>query len=819
MRATPILFLALVSAAGCTRSFYRSSADRETYPIVAERERLSPAFDIGRTRLEPRPGSRLGDPFNPDRPPKPPDDPAAAVFMTRPNGIRGARTWGKDGYTDMIEPPGWDQALGLDARGVLRLDQDRATEIALLNSREYQTALEDVYLSALALTLNRFEFALHWFGRNGTNNTHFGSGGPPTETSTLTSNSELGFTRNLAAGGQLLVDFANSLVFESVNGTSLVKSNLLISLTQPLLRNFGRKVRLETLTQAERDTLYTVRAFARFRKQFWAGVAVQNGGYLDLLLALQTLRNTEANLKRQEETYRLYDELFRGGRASVVELDQFYQSLQAARQGVIDARVGLENAQDAFKLRLGVPPRIPVELDDTLLQRFVLVDPKLDGLRDDLEAFQRARQAEFGDPPGVEPLRRYFAALRGLADRIPAADASAAADLDGWRRLLDRPLRPGDDPAQRAREQATFNALRDALPEAAADLAKVAAAIDRHLAAVAEGNRREAWEAVTQDAKVVLAVLDGVIAVQTQARIHLIEVPVIDVGEADGLAFAHENRLDLQNRLGAATDAWRKVTVAANALRGDLNVIAAANLGTDPTHQKPFDFAAQASQYTVGLQFEAPLNRLAERNAYRASLINFQRAKRAYVAQSDQIEFQIRQDLRQLNRLRVGFGIARQQLLSAARQYENARLILLGPRDRRAANDTTTLNLLQALSSLLAARNALAANYIAFEQQRIQLLLDLESLQLDSRGFPTNAAPRRPDPSAGRDDAGDPGPRGPADAGGPGGPAPQPLGPSRPAGPPPGPAGPSRPAGGRRRARGPARVGGGPVVAPPPPGG
>lgn len=743
MRACSLLLALLTAAIGCTRAHYRNAADRESYAILDQREGLNPAFDIGRTRLEPPPGSRLADPFNPDRPPKPPDDPAAAFFMARPGGLHGAHGWGKDGYTDEIEPAGWELALGLDPNGTLRLDQHRSAEIGLLNSREYQTALEEVYLSALSLTLNRFEFQLQWFGRNATDYTHFGAGGRENgERSTLTSNSNLGFVRNLAAGGQLIVDFANSLLFEHFNGTNVVRSNLAVSLTQPLLRNFGRKVRLESLTQAERDTLYAVRTFARFRKQFWAGVAVQSGGYLDLLLALQTLRNTEANLKRQEETYRLYDELFRGGRASVVELDQFYQSWQAARQSVVDARVALETAEDSFKLRLGVPPRIPVELDDALLNQFVLTDPRLEAVRDDLEAFQRARFAELDAPPTAANLRRYFDALRGVAGRVAAGAESVAADMARWEQRLGRPLRTGDDPAQLTRERTTFDTLRKTLPEAADDLKKAVALLDRHAAAVAEGNRKESWEAVTQDAKTVLTVLDAVIAVQTQARIHLIELPEVDWTEADGLAFAKENRLDLMNRLGLVTDAWRKVTVAANALRGEVNVVTAMNLGTDPDHRRPLNFAAEASSYSVGLQIDAPLNRLAERNAYRASLITYQRAKRAYVELSDNVEFQVRNDLRQLGALRVGFEIARQQLLSAARQYESARLTLLGPRDRRTANDTTTLNLLQALSSLLAARNALAASYIRFEQQRVQLLLDLEILQLDHEGFPTNASPR-----------------------------------------------------------------------------
>jgi outer membrane protein TolC len=783
--ATPILTAALL-AVGCTRAHYRKAADGETYSILAERQALGPGYGIGRTQLEPPPFSRLADPFNPDRPPKPPDDPAAGVLMAHPYKFSGAHHWDKDGTTDLIEPPGWEQVLAPDATGTVKLDQDKSVEAALLNSREYQTALEDVYLSSLALTLNRFEFDVRWFGRNTTTYTHSGSGSVPTESNTLTSNSNIGFNRNFAAGGQLLVDFANSVVYEFTGGTTgRVRSNLLFSLTQPLLRGFGRKVRLEGLTQAERNVLYAVRDFARFRKQFYVSVAVQSNGYLDLLLAVQTVRNSEANLKRQEETYRLYNELFRGGRASVVEQDQFFQSLQAARQDIINTRVALESAKDRFKLILGLPPRLPIDLDDSPLDPFVLTDPKLEQFRDDLEAFQRNQLRDLDAAPPVDSLRRAFAALKELAERGPGAVESAAADLEAFGRQFDRPDRPGEDLEQRERDRATFNALKESLAESTVELKKVTARIEQDAKELTEDTRKAAWEATLQGAKLLLSALDGVVSVQTQSRIYRIELPELNLEEGSALATAKGNRLDLQNRLGQVTDAWRKVTVAANALRGDVNVVATANLGTDPDRDNPFNFSAEASTYTASLQVDTPLNRLAERNVYRASLIAYQRAKRSYVELSDQIEFQIREDLRQLARTRSSFAIARQQVLSAARQYENARLTLVGPRDRRAANDATTLNLLQALSNLLAARNALAANFVLFEQRRQQLFLDLEELQLDDRGFPANATspryprpdaapalPARPGPEQRPDPAEHPGPRNPEKL-----PLPRPAGP------------------------------------------
>jgi outer membrane protein TolC len=277
------------------------------------------------------------------------------------------------------------------------------------------------------------------------------------------------------------------------------------------------------------------------------------------------------------------------------------------------------------------------------------------------------------------------------------------------------------------------------VPEIASDLKKVTAAVEAHRTGVAEPTRKASYDALTQDVSRVLSLVDNVLAVQTQARLYLIELPVVDVGP-DAVQYARENRLDLQNQLAQVTDSWRRVTVAANALRSDVNVVATANIGTDPDHRHPLNFASEASTYSVGLQIDGPLNRQAERNAYRASLIAYQRAKREYVALSDQIEFQIRNDLRQLERLRLSFEINRQQVLSAARQVENSRLELLRPRQAGQGTNTITLSLLQAYNSLLQARNALAANYINYEQQRVRLLINLEALQLDQRGFPTHVS-------------------------------------------------------------------------------
>src|SRR5262245_26153979 len=70
------ILLALLAVSGCTRRFYRNSADKEVSEILAEKDQY-PQWKIEQFHVYPDPRARFADPNNPDRPPMPPDDPAA----------------------------------------------------------------------------------------------------------------------------------------------------------------------------------------------------------------------------------------------------------------------------------------------------------------------------------------------------------------------------------------------------------------------------------------------------------------------------------------------------------------------------------------------------------------------------------------------------------------------------------------------------------------------------------------------------------------------------------------------------------------------
>src|SRR5260370_12816867 len=190
MRRGMVLVL-LCLIVGCGRAWYRRDADRETYAALEERN-YDPQWHVPYFSLNPNPASRLYDPYDPDYPPMPPDDPAANVYMDRVNGMRNYRRWHKDGDAPTIENPEWRRYLPLDDKRVLVLTRERAAELASLNSRDYQAALENLYSQALTLTFDRFAFAMHWFGSNITNFTGVGDG--DTATHVLQTSSELGFS-------------------------------------------------------------------------------------------------------------------------------------------------------------------------------------------------------------------------------------------------------------------------------------------------------------------------------------------------------------------------------------------------------------------------------------------------------------------------------------------------------------------------------------------------------------------------------------------------------------------------------------------------
>lgn len=741
----------MFSASACSRSRYTQWADAQAYKLVNSRL-TDPRWSLPARTVEPARASRMELVADLDCAPKPADDPAAVPLMVCPDGHRNDRYWSKIPTVERIESPAWLEYLPRNEQGEIVLSQHLAMDLALLHSRDYQTEFENVYLTGLALTGNQFEFSTQWLGGVGTQFTAVGDdlgGGRILQVS-----DRLGFGRQLAGGGQFATNILNSLFWDfGTGGVSGGSGQIVSTFTQPLLRGAFRHVRLESLTQAERQLLYEVRDFARFRRQFYLQIV---SNYLSLLTQVQSIRNAATNLESLRLNLVEHQELLALKMVSQIQVDQVFQDYQNGRLSLLAAEQGLAASLDQFKFQLGLPSWVQLKIDESLLAPFELTDPRLAGLERDAQALYQSLLQFL--PPEVasrqtlldafEPyqklqgevetlLPQILEELAKLKAHIKQGQTSAIStddklDFDQQAAIADRigtrlnDLKTALDKHENS-DKALFEQLNrydksgDSNTEAPDGKESTAPqpsassvgttdvkppevlAWESLLAAIGRGLREEIAE---------LAIA------QTQIRLFLITIEPLNVDERSAISFAQQNRLDQMNRKAQVMDGFRKIEVAADLLESQLNVSGQAILGTDPNHNNAYRFDSSANSYRVGVQFDGPLNRLNERNVYRASQIAYQQATRNYVAGKDQVANEVRSALRQLNLRRLNFQIARQQLVAATRQVDEAQINL-----RTATQSSTNLtrDLLQSLQGQLNAKNNLIFNWIDYKIAKIRL--------------------------------------------------------------------------------------------------
>jgi len=349
-RSASLLLATLGLLSGCTRQKWHEQADDTAYAIVKERY-VDERWSNPRTDVIADPRSRFYDTNDADCAPLPPDDESAHLYMHRVWGIKGYKKWHDFGDLDAIENPTWMDPFGYGPQTVtdnfkhngtypeirdMRLGE--AVELAYLHSRDYQTQVENVFLTALAVSFERFRFQVQFVGLTATtpigisngNRPGFGTTGSdvPGVNDNVTFGPAAGIQQLTPWGSQWLVGLANSTLWFWADGkaTDATTTSLSYSLVQPLLAGAGKRVVLENLTQAERSMLYAVRDFARYRMGFFgqivvggpiagsaagfggvsAGIGtgvspisspVLTNGYLGLLQQAQIIANQEFNIR------------------------------------------------------------------------------------------------------------------------------------------------------------------------------------------------------------------------------------------------------------------------------------------------------------------------------------------------------------------------------------------------------------------------------------------------------------------------------------------------------------------------------------------
>lgn len=196
------------------------------------------------------------------------------------------------------------------------------------------------------------------------------------------------------------------------------------------------------------------------------------------------------------------------------------------------------------------------------------------------------------------------------------------------------------------------------------------------------------------------------------------------------IALAH--RQDLVIAVGQLQDARRQTGVAANALRGGLDLEVDATLGSPRSYGSAGkdDASLDPSEgvYRARLVSRWPWERAAERKAYRESLIAVDRAVRAVERLEDEIKAQVRDHLRTLALARESYLIQRRALTVARRRVESADLNL-------QAGRAQIRDVLEAQESLLNARNAVITTTMTYRLSELSLQRDLAVLSINEEGL------------------------------------------------------------------------------------
>jgi hypothetical protein len=301
---------------------------------------------------------------------------------------------GADGWSNTVEsgPNDVRTADAISPIGVLTLPQ--AVTLATAYNHDYRREKDSLYATAPDQRLVRRILEVL---------PDEGMGEP------LSHEAQVGSNRLLTAGGPLGAQVAAS--WTSIvrgSGDTGAASVFSISPNQPWPPGRDPHAVLEPLTQAQRDTLYQVRTFNRYRQSFVVRVIAM---YYQVIQQRALARNAQEYRAALQAMQGRVDRLAEAGRLPRQEADRLHQDILTIGDMGLSLTEGHGRLLEEFKITLGLPMTAELELDE--------------GALDELEKGS-VPYPEFGADEAIE------AALRRRLDVANSADAV----IDAQRREL-----------------------------------------------------------------------------------------------------------------------------------------------------------------------------------------------------------------------------------------------------------------------------------------------------------------------------------------------------------------------------------------------
>jgi outer membrane protein TolC len=227
------------------------------------------------------------------------------------------------------------------------------------HQREFMTAQEDLYLSALALTLERHLWTPIFASNLRTVYGNFGQARNFDQAMRFVA--DLSVAQRLPYGGQFTAGAVSTLIRDVKKTLTASEGSVIaLGLEIPFLRGAGH-VAQENLIQLERELTYSVRVYERFRRQQLVTVAQ---GYFGLLTAKQRVVDTEKSL----ETFQFDVERARAmestGQGTPLDTQRAELAMLTQQGSLEDIREVFRTAADNYKLLIGMPVDEPLGRDD-----------------------------------------------------------------------------------------------------------------------------------------------------------------------------------------------------------------------------------------------------------------------------------------------------------------------------------------------------------------------------------------------------------------------------------------------------------------------
>lgn len=233
-----------------------------------------------------------------------------------------------------------------------------AMAYAVRHGRDLQNAKEDLYLAALDLTLERHLWTPQL---STTMRAEFADFGQVRNFDrAMTTVADAAVAQRLPYGGQVSARIVSDLMRDlGRHVTSGESGSMILDANIPLFRGAGR-VAYESRYASERELIYAVRTYERFRRTFLVQVA---SDFFDLQQRKAAITNAYMSYVSFRAGYDEAEFKNRIGRAeNISDLTRAASNLRSAETNIVSAKEIYGTALDRFKIVLGMPVDVMLDI-------------------------------------------------------------------------------------------------------------------------------------------------------------------------------------------------------------------------------------------------------------------------------------------------------------------------------------------------------------------------------------------------------------------------------------------------------------------------